>query len=177
MTKTDRAVAVHEAGHAFAQYHFGIPFTAVSIMPDDESNGRCSTTPEAIDQLTGIVEGVDCETDPDDHDRIIGAHIIAWYAGPAAASKYTGRPFLECLEGQSDDEWPWEIISGLFLNVSEREAYIRAMQQQALLQVAEPAHWQAIGALADALERDREIDGPTAIAIIRTALSMARDRT
>ncbi|GEM_PF-1225320 len=177
MTKTDRAVAVHEAGHAFAHYHFGIPFTAVSIVPDDESNGRCRTAPEAIGQVTRIAEGADCETDPADYDRIIDAHIIAWYAGPAAASKYTSRQFLECLEGQSDDEWPWEIVLGLFPNVSEREAYIRAMQQQALLQVTEPAHWQAIGALADALERDREIDGATAIAIIRTALNVARERT
>lgn len=177
MTTIDRTVAVHEAGHAFAHHQFGVPFTAVSIVPDDESYGRCSTAPEAIDQLTGIVEDTERETDPADYDRIMDTHIIAWYVGPAAKSKYTGRPFLECLEGQGDDELSWDNIFGLFADVSEREAFIRAMQRQALLQVAEPAHWPSISAFADALERDCEIGGATATTIFRTDLSVARDRT
>lgn len=171
ITPDRRATAVHEAGHALAHYLFSIPFTVVSILPDDESFGRCRAAPEAIEQLIGIVEGTDCETDPADYDCIIDAHLIAWYAGPAADSRYTGRPFLECLEGQSDADSPLDLVFHFIPNEADREQYIRTMQRRALNLVADPTSWQAIAALADALEIDHEINGVAAADIITGAMT------
>lgn len=76
MTFPDRAVAIHEAGHALAHHLFGIPIALMSIVPGEGTAGRCMTAPKAVEQLAAIIDGTHSETDPNDRVRIIDAYAV-----------------------------------------------------------------------------------------------------
>lgn len=171
-------------------------------MPQEGSDGRCTSSKDTVDRIAAAVNGFYYETederrfwalmeagqedeardlwdklaqlpdpDPDEDERLIDADCINNYAGYAATARYTGRPFLECLEGSSDEEqadaWLLKTCDPIEVLPSVRED----MQRRALDLVADPANWRAIEALADALERDEKIDGETANEILAKALA------
>lgn len=170
MSDPNRAAAVHAAGHAIAYHLHGIPIASVSIVFDPGPAGRCTPAPEAVERLKEICERAGSELDPYFHDRTIDDHVVARYAGPAMESRYTGRPFLECLAEQTDSESPIDIVFRLMPDPNKLAAYRRRMQEHALALAADPEYRPAIDALADALEHARELDGATASGILSEAL-------
>lgn len=170
MSVPNRAAAVHAAGHAFAYHLHRIPIASVSIVFDPGPAGRCILSLGAVEHLVAICERAGPELDPYFHELTIDDHVVAWYAGPAVESRYTDRPFLECLAEQTESESPIDIVLRLMPDPDRLGAYRRRMQERALALAADPEYRPAIDALADALEHACEIDGATASGILSDAM-------
>lgn len=205
MSSPDHSVSIHEAAHTLGHFLFGIPIVSVSIVPDGDSEGRCSTTEDANKRLCEICDGsyeseeerrvldlvksgqlekaaeiaaaFDEGFDTDENSRIVDAHCIAMCAGPAATARYSGRPVSECLKGQQDLESLVECIDRWISDPDPEgfSRYLAEMLQRAQEIVDEPAHWYAIEELAKILDRDLEIDGITATSILAAALKEYRN--
>ena len=170
MTADDRSIAMHAAGRAFAYHLYGIPIASVSIAVDRGPAGRCTPAAEAVEHLKETCERAGRELDPYLHERTIDGHVVAWYAGPAAEARYTGRSFFECLAEQTDSEGPVDIVVRLMPDPDNQAAYRRRMQELALVFVADSATRPAIDALADALQHAHEMDGAAASRILADAM-------
>src|SRR5688572_7838108 len=86
ITKTLKATAYHEAGHAVASIALRRPLTEASISPSDEQNtlGHCSHPPHPPSFQPDI------EVTTRDRLRIEAACIV-FFAGGAAETRFLGR--------------------------------------------------------------------------------------
>lgn len=81
--------AYHEAGHAVACIILEIPFKYVSIIPDDESDGRVIHTQEYV---RDIAETASYITIYDDEGmKALDNHLINDFGGAAAEEIYSGQ--------------------------------------------------------------------------------------
>jgi hypothetical protein len=81
-----KRVAYHEAGHAVVGYLVKCPFMKVSVIPDDDSFGRCTfrKLPEGFDPGTSSVDSI--------KDRVrIEGHVMSSLPGSLAEKQYAGE--------------------------------------------------------------------------------------
>jgi hypothetical protein len=142
-----KALAYHEAGHAFVGYSMGLEIEQVTIVPGEGSLGRCR------------YQGWDDEEAADDLD----AAMIVVLAGAVAEEIAMGAP------SRGADE-PRALGLALSRGISEAGAAQRIAAARLLARRFLEGHWLVVKALATALRKDRVLDGPQAVAVITRAL-------
>lgn len=163
-----KRVAYHEAGHAVASYVLRVPFASVSIIEDDDSNGRVMNDEQFQRRLVEMVTTVtrwDTRT-----LKRIDNYIVTLMAGDAAVELLTNKPI------KMDD---WDLVRGadlraasdilLSLGVTDQVDEIEKFRLKA--RVVLMNNWGAIIALASALLESKELSGRKAREIIKGAPS------
>lgn len=153
-----RETAAHEAGHAVAAWSLDIKFTEVSIVPNDDTNGRVIRTGGGHVLPDGITPHT---------KKVREHHIIMLLAGGVAARRYSRKSWSDL--GADSDLLKWRDLNasmGGSKAVQERrieEAMYKAMD---LLD----AHWKSVVALSEALMEREHLTGDEAVKVIRSSI-------
>ena len=139
--KSKEAIAYHEAGHSVATCLAHKRFRIVTILPDEESMGKCIT-----------VEWKNFHPDYETNRRTryrIKADIFMLLAGPCAEYKYVGgRKPVYSVEDYQEAQ---ELASYLCGSQEEADAYVEFMWEQTKNIISLDWNWKAIIAVANAL--------------------------
>jgi hypothetical protein len=161
--KSDRAsLAIHEAGHAVAMRHFTIPLSDVRVYPasgcapgqggttcDEAMVSALSEEKQAVIILAGFA--ADCHYDGDNVDWKEARDSRRYKSDSCKLDR-----LLQC-------RMPIDLAD------EDDEIIDRPLDEWLLTTmafVADPAHWQAITALAEKLDQLHELSGEEAMAII-----------
>jgi hypothetical protein len=160
---TDRATAVHEAGHCLVAWLFDWPIEHVTV---ERRPG----------QLGHVRLGCEIPTDPDDLDAVLRACVFR-FAGAAAVEEITGQPethdTTDLGRARDDAEWlfnGWPEYKG---NRWAERKLLKHARDLAFHLVRE--HAEAIGRLADELQDLGRLTGDAVIGIIRRLEPVAED--
>lgn len=138
-----KALAYHEAGHAVVGYAIGFRIERVSIVPNERSLGHCLYQ----------------DWDEEEAARNPNTALMLALAGAVTEEIAMGAP------SRAADERRARILA-LSQGDSEEQAAERVAEaRQHLVRIIEP-HWPVVKALAAALRKQRELDGPTAVAVM-----------
>jgi hypothetical protein len=141
-----KALAYHEAGHAVIGYVLGLEIEQITIIPNETSLGQCRYRGWETSEAGG---------DLDSHLRLL-------LAGGVAEEIATGAPSRGSDERRA-------LALALARGDGEAEAAERMAAAGSLVARFLEEHWPVVKALAVALRRDRELDGPEAMATLRRA--------
>jgi hypothetical protein len=195
------ATAVHEAGHAVARHLLGVGFRRVSIVPDEESEGRIECWPWSQEFWTAVEEA--------DHEasyggflngrtrRAVEKQVMSLLAGGFAAMNLTGMEDHDVGMGitrLTDDEvedlrakhggmWDKLVTTGDYQNAlslaikvsgsdEEGTAYLAWLEARTHNLVRAPGFCSAVGALARELLGHGVLSGRRARAVIQEVLAM-----
>lgn len=167
-----RRQAYHEAGHALAYYVlFGRIIAYVSVASPKGHCPICRYSPAFKDRI-------DIVWSPGGYDRasiedktLFDGFLVSGYAGSAAEAHLLGVPFNDVAQKETDYYENISIARHVFNmddNISNQ--HLGVAINRAIDLVADPAHWRAIEALANALIVERVIVGDRATDILRDAL-------
>lgn len=146
MTTRGYATAIHEAGHAVASIHHRIKLQAVTIVQDDEAEGRCLYTTPGLRP--------DVEVDARTERRLTSLVDIA-LAGGAAQHHHEG---IWDEDGRASDlHSATESASYLAGSNESLEAFLRWRQIVAVDFWKNPLHWARCEAVARALQAQRTL--------------------
>jgi Peptidase family M41 len=139
-----KALAYHEAGHAVVGCALGLEIEQVTIVPSEGSLGRCRYQGWDDEEAAGDVQTA----------------LIVLLAGTVAEEIAVGAP------SRGADE-PKARELALSQGHSEAEAADCIARARMLVAAFLEEHWPIVKALAAALRKERQLDGPRATAIIR----------
>ena len=157
--KSKTAIAYHEAGHSVAACLAHKRFRIVSILPNEESMGRCI-----------IVQWKSFHPDYETSRRTryrIKADIFMLLAGPCAEYKYVGgrKPVYSVKDYQEARE----LASYLCGSQEEADAYVEYMWEQTKNIISLDWNWKAIVAVANALLGQKTLKYLKTLHLIRKA--------
>jgi Peptidase family M41 len=148
-----KALAYHEAGHAVIGYALGLEIEQITIIPNETSLGQCRYRDW---ETSGPAD------DLDSHLRLILAGAVAEEIAMGAPSR------------GSDERRALDLA--LLRSDSEAEAAERVDAARSRIARFLEEHWPVVKALAVALRRDRELDGPEAMGALRRAFRKVRSK-
>jgi hypothetical protein len=156
--------AYHEAGHAVAMYLLGRRFSKISILPDEDSEGRV-TLPDSYWEPFGpdsIYAGAT-------KDRIL-TEVMIGLAGQVAVYNLTARQDYARM-GSVDDLWGADLLARWVCSShGETDAYLDRLRIRTRNLLLRRAHWAAVEALAKALLEQEEMGYRKASEIISDAI-------
>ena len=161
------SVAYHEASHAVCSFILHLPFIRISILPQDDSDGRVSY-PEDLPQKLLAVEF-------DLNKRNIHraeAHIITSYAGVIGEAKFLGAEPHDI--SYSDQDLIIDLALCLGSGPEDTKRIIDESKARATELLNIPENWAAVEALSAALLFRKQISGRTARKIIKEAIQEAQ---
>jgi hypothetical protein len=141
-----KALAYHEAGHAVVGYVLGLEIEQVTINPSESSLGQC--------RYRGW--------DDDDAGADLDTQLLFILAGAVAEEIAMGAMSRSADERRA-------LGLALMREGSEDEAARRAANVRWLTTRFLARHWPVVKALAIALRKHRDLDGPQATGIINRA--------
>ena len=165
-SKKLKATAYHEAGHAVAAYNCRIAFTEVSIIPNDDTNGRITFRKSPKSFQPDLCMNT--------RTRLrIENNAIVDFAGGKAEHKFRHSRF-PTRGASADFDNTVQLI--LYYCGSEREAdaYIKWLSVRAEYLVGVRENWAAIEALASELLIHQKIGSRRARQIIRQTMESYR---
>ena len=159
VTKTLQATAYHEAAHAVVAWREGIKVTAVSIEPDETSNGRVSHR--------NPLAGIQLESDGSTRARLrVESLIRVLFAGAVAQKKFNPRGF-QTHHIREDSERTADLILRIVGSAGEASAYLKLLYIRTENALALPHVWEAVERLAAQLLDHRNLTGRKAREIIQ----------
>ena len=151
-------VAYHEAGHAMASWVLKIQFSEVSIISDDESEGRVTNR---------LPDSFFDDSNVNRQRRLFEKHILILLAGGLAEEKLTRQ---EDIDGNASD---YKSAAELALRTTgseaEANAFLLRLTERARNMVDLPTYWAAIEALAAVLLHSKKLSARKAREIMRQA--------
>lgn len=158
-----RDIAYHEAGHAVAAYDLRIALDYVTVVPTEDYAGCTGARFAVTEQNRWTLR-----------DAVLRSRIeniaIACFAGDAAERRHNRR---RRYGGAADFTLTFDYLLELTGSIREAEAYAKWLDIRAEQLVAQPPHWAAIKALANALLKQERIGGRAARRIIQEAFNDA----
>lgn len=149
---TIEAIAHHEAGHAVADYIFGIQIDHVTINLEEDSLGHVDISKEWSDEEKRK------HHEGNSSLELLNDYLaLEKYCGGAAEAKYLGR---KNLEGNQSDRAIIEISVRLFNSKETSERIIKAYEDGATRMMNDPDIWRAVQAVATALLKKRTLYHP-----------------
>ena len=142
-TKKLESTAYHEAGHAVAAHWLGIRTKHLSILPDDDSEGRHAHVP----YFSGMHP--DYDSSPRMQRRFENM-VLVCLAGPAAQQRFNPHGFRYS-HGSHDRREAVDLLNYLVGSQQELQAYYNLIDIRARAFVNGAYHWKSIEALANAL--------------------------
>lgn len=142
------SIAYHEAGHAVAARRVGCRIKKVSIVPDEDSDGRMTHGP----YFKGF------HPDWDNSSRVqrrLENMAFVCLAGPAAQRRFNPHGYRHQHAGQ-DHHDAMNLLGYMVGSDEELEAYLRLTEVRVTNFVRNPHTWMAIEAVAAAL-LEREV--------------------
>jgi ATP-dependent Zn protease len=174
--KTNKAIAYHEAGHAFADWHFKFKVKKATIVPKDDAAGY-------VTSKTGLHFRSLEYTNPSGA-RIGHLHerIVSIMAGHAAQRRYRPSSVRSC-HGSDDRQKAFDLLTRLH-SPKELPHVWRYLEAKAKNLIENPMHWRVIQHLAESLLENQTMTGAQVEAAIREGFDRdfqerirARDRT
>jgi ATP-dependent Zn protease len=150
-----RQTAAHEAGHAVAAWSLGIKFIEISIVPNDDSEGRVTYT-----------AGGWIIRDDIPYTRKAREHLlITLLAGGVADRRYGGRQWSDL--GVNGDLQRWlDVNASMGGSKAAQTRRIEVATYKAMEVIDE--HWKAVTALAEALVERKCLTEREALKVIRS---------
>jgi hypothetical protein len=152
--------AYHEAGHAVAGYLTKNRFTKVSIIPDDDSEGRCD--------VMKWTSTLDPASDSGMRLRyLLEKRVITLCGGPVAEELFTG-----CwpeIGSSADMSHAIDLLDHLSSGPRETEAYLAWLLERTKSILSVPFNWVMVQDLASELIIAKELGERRARAIIKNA--------
>ena len=145
------SIAYHEAGHAIAARRVGCGIKKVSIVPDEESEGRVTHRP----YFTGIQP--DWDESPRVQRRLENMALVC-FAGPAAQRKFNPHGYRH-RDAWGDHHQAMLVLGYMVGNDEELEAYLRLVEVRATNFVRNDHTWTEIEAVAAALLERKVLTG------------------
>lgn len=159
-SKTLRATAIHEAGHAVARIVLRRKINRVSIIPgDDGSLGHV----QGRVLPAGIAEVLEFGTPTPQEMAAVEDSIVSVLAAPIAERKFTGRWNLVGASG--DHEWAVGLVFRLSGSTEEVNASLKELEGRANDLVE--TYWADIEAVAAALLERKVLSGAAVRRVIR----------
>ena len=144
MPADQRGTAYHEAGHAVAAIALERGFQSVSIIPDDDSNGRVVYHERGL--FAGGVQPLSLTPHQEAavRDRVVGT-----LAGPLAEERMRGKLASEIQLGATSDYHQAVHLASLAVNDDEIEPYLAwlTVRSSSLVEL----WWLQIDAVAEGL--------------------------
>ncbi len=150
-TKKLEATAYHEAGHAVAAWAHGVRTKHLSILPDDDSEGRHAHVP----YFSGM------HPDYDNSPRVqrrLENMVLVCLAGPAAQQRFNPHGFRYS-HGSHDRREAVDLLNYLVGSKQELQAYYNLIDIRARQFVGSVHRWRLIVGLAEALLDSGEMTG------------------
>ena len=157
------ATAIHEAGHALADYRLNFRIKHVTIVPKDDCLG-CASSALGLGFAKLEHETPDSKTVARWHDRV-----VCLFAGGEAQRLLTSkRAATVSLRG--DLEGVQEIIWRLHPR-NEQAVVVRYLRIRAQNLIRHPINWRMIRDLADVLVARRSLSGSEVLSVFRSSIS------
>lgn len=157
----DESNAYHEAGHAIAAVAFGVEFSYVSLLPDEQHwDGLVFEGTEDFRQH--LAPGA--ETDDPDRRRFLENLIVLALAGEASEALLWDRDFdISRSSLLGDLRFAFAVAERLYADPGDRELLIRRMGERACGFVREPLREHQISYVAQRLRLARVIERPQVV--------------
>ena len=157
--KTNKAIAYHEAGHAFADWHFKFKVKKATIVPKGDALGYVKSKSRL--HFRSLEYGNPSGA------RIGRLHerVVSLLAGHAAQRRFSARS-VRSYHASSDRQAVADLLSRLH-SEWELPHVIRYLDAKAKYLIENPCHWQVIQHLAKALLKHKTMTGEQVEAAIR----------
>jgi hypothetical protein len=170
-----KGYAYHEAGHAVADFHFGMKLLKIELPDDYKSRSLGVTKAEGKHPLLLDEMRVNFLNTPE-RAKHFSEQIMISLAGEAAQKRHcpeSFRPEHLSIDRRYIDLYIREVLPMPYPN--EREDMIQELYQKTQELLDQPKYTEAIHALAQALQGPKELTGEKATAIIREAMNRVVD--
>ena len=168
MSRKPHATAYHEAGHAFADWHFGFTVKRATIMPKGGTAGHVATTTR--------LHFRSLEYSNPSGARIGRLHerVVSLLAGHEAQRRYSPSS-VRSYHARSDREKVADLLVTLH-SKEELPHVLRYLQAKAANLVERPLHWRAIRHLAGLLVKHKTMTGEQVTEAILEAFQREHQR-
>jgi hypothetical protein len=161
--------AYHEAGHAVVDCLLGLPLEELSVVPNEESKGRVSSS--LFKDFYKFLEDVDA-----DEDEVLEVYLVSLLSGIKTVEILTGEethpdnPNADLSLVDSDYDQVGRVISSLAGPTAESQAAVyeeACSQAESFLQ----ENWPAVEAVAEALLKHKTLTGSECAEIVARTVS------
>jgi hypothetical protein len=164
MRRDVERTAYHEAGHAVVSFALRRAVRHLSIVPDEETNGRVANHELRNSQP-------DRENDARTRG-LVEREIMILLAGGIALAKFQGHGRRR---GDGQDLRDANLLAdGICGDLDERIAFVRWLRERTRLLLNQPWHWRAVKDIARALLEHKELTGRAAQRIFQAAERLYR---
>lgn len=164
--RSRKYVAYHEAGHVVACYLLHIPFINVSIIKNEDSNGRFEI---GMNHLNAVAHKLFTASRLDTNGlKFLYNDFIMYLSGYAAVEVLTDRPYKfdnrDLVKGSDIRKVSDDLLT---LGYTDQTDKVNELRSEALTLVKQ--NWAAVEAVAAALLEKKELSSKQAREIIRQA--------
>jgi hypothetical protein len=161
MRRSVELTAYHEAGHAVVAFALRRAVKDVSIVPDDDSNGRL---------VNHKLPDTFCpDVNNDGRTRsFVEREIMIFLAGGVALEKFQGH--RGALGDGEDLRYATDLASYVCGNLEESCAYVAWLRARTKLLLNQPWNWRAVVDLVRALLEHKELSGRAARQIFQAVI-------
>ena len=159
-------LAYHEAGHAVTAVALGIALEGVSIISDEESEGRASSSAAYADWLANLE--FDDSLEPEERTATYRAAAVSIYAGALSEELLTGKSVAF---GDAKYEGDTNSLSDILLRLCDDPTCLERLDSELMTETRAllTRHWSAVEGVAAALLEREELTGEEVKRIVESA--------